>query len=300
MRPALREDDFNIEKNVIKQEIAMYKDMPGFDVMDQCQTLYFGDHPCGNSILGTEESIDQLTSQQMRDYFSQRYAPNNMTLVVVGNFDWEEISNLAKTKCSSWQSKPVERVTTDTKGTGKIQKETKSNLLHEHICIMSHAVPANSPRRFAAALLATIIGDSFGSRYYWNLIDTAVADNASMQFGPMDGTGVFYSNFSCNPDQTAKLLDIVKEIFQNLLEKGVSEDELQAAKNKTLSELVIQNELPKGRLVSVGSNWIYLNQYRNIQDDIADINSVTTDDIAAFIKDYDLSKYTQFSLGPEK
>jgi len=66
MRPSLRDKDFNIEKNVIKEEIAMYKDLPSFDVMDRCRSLHFDGHPCGNSVLGSEKSIDNLTADQMR------------------------------------------------------------------------------------------------------------------------------------------------------------------------------------------------------------------------------------------
>ena len=51
MRPALRDEDFNIEKNVIKEEIAMYKDLPSFDVMDRCRNLHFDGHPCSKSAL---------------------------------------------------------------------------------------------------------------------------------------------------------------------------------------------------------------------------------------------------------
>jgi len=78
MRPSLRTEDFNIEKNVIKEEIAMYKDQPNYDVLDRCRALYFGGHPCGHSVLGTEETIDAMTAEQMRGYFTGRYAPNNM------------------------------------------------------------------------------------------------------------------------------------------------------------------------------------------------------------------------------
>ena len=69
MRPALRDDDFNIEKNVIKEEIAMYKDLPDFEVMEKCRSLYFNTHPCGYSILGSVESINSLTAEQMRHIF---------------------------------------------------------------------------------------------------------------------------------------------------------------------------------------------------------------------------------------
>ncbi len=109
MRPALRDEDFDIEKNVIKEEIAMYKDMPNFDVMDRCRALHFDGHPCGNSVLGSEESIDGLTAEQMRDYFTRRYAPNNMVLACAGNFDWDRICSIAADFCSKWRQQTVER-----------------------------------------------------------------------------------------------------------------------------------------------------------------------------------------------
>ena len=70
MRPALRDDDFNMEKNVIKEEIAMYEDTPSYDVIDKGRSLHFDSHPCGNSVLGTRQSIDALSAKQMHDYFT--------------------------------------------------------------------------------------------------------------------------------------------------------------------------------------------------------------------------------------
>ncbi|GAI07299.1 unnamed protein product, partial [marine sediment metagenome] len=87
LRPALREQDFNIEKDVIKEEIAMYKDQPHFDVMDRGRSLHFAGHPCGLSVLGTPENITDLTAEQMREYFSRRYAPNNLVAACAGNFE---------------------------------------------------------------------------------------------------------------------------------------------------------------------------------------------------------------------
>jgi len=99
LRPALRDEDFDMEKGVILEEIAMYKDMPNFDVLDRCRRLYFGEHHCGNSVLGTIQSITKLTSGQMRDYFNARYAPDNMVLASAGNVDWDSLVAQAKELC---------------------------------------------------------------------------------------------------------------------------------------------------------------------------------------------------------
>jgi len=300
MRPSLRDDDFNIEKNVIKEEIAMYKDLPTFDVMDKCRSLHFDGHPCGNSVLGTEESIDNLTAEQMRSYFANRYAPNNLVLACAGNFSWDQICSTAENGCGKWQKQPVERKLEHCRGSRKEKRDEKANLAREHICLMSTGVPAQDKRRFAASLLGVIVGDDVGSRYFWELVDKALAESATMHFGAMDGTGVFYSYIRCGIENVAKVLDTVSDIFQNLSKNGVTEDETRTAKNKILSALVIKNELPMGRLENLGVNWIYLKEYRTVEDDIKAIKAVKTDDIHSLIKQLNPGDFTQFSLGPPK
>jgi len=298
MRPALRDEDFDIEKNIIKEEIAMYKDLPSFDVMDRCRTLHFDGHPCGNSVLGSEESIDNLTAEQMRGYFAKRYAPNNIVLACTGNFEWDQIRRLATSSCSSWQKQTVERELGHSEGSRKKQRLEKANLAREHICLMSAGVSAQAPRRFAASLLGTIVGDDVGSRFFWELVDKALAEAASMQFGAMDGTGAFCSYIRCSSENVTKVLDIVRGIFDDLARDGVTEDELTKAKNKILSALVIKNELPMGRLVDLGFNWTYLQQYRAIEDDVNAIKSVTVDDVYSLIEQFRPGDFTQLSLGP--
>ena len=300
MRPALRDQDFNIEKNVIKEEIAMYKDMPSFDVMDKCRNLYFDGHPCGNSVLGSAESIDSLTAEQMRNYFFGRYVPNNMVVACAGDFDWDRIRSIVADACGQWQKQPTERELKHYTGSKKQKRIEKANLVREHICLMSPAVSAQDERRFAASLLGAIIGDDVGSRFFWELVDKALAEIAAMMFGAMDGTGLFCSYIRCSSENVSKVLDIVRRIFQTLSENGVTEDELIKVKNKLLSALVIKNELPMGRLVEIGFNWQYLKQYRTIDEDVNAIKAVTIDDIHSLLKEFNPGDFTQLSMGPAR
>ena len=298
MRPSLRDEDFDIEKNVIKEEIAMYQDLPSFDVMDRCRALHFDGHACGNSVLGSEESIDGLTADQMREYFARRYAPNNMVLACAGNFDWDRIRSIANESCGKWSKQVVGRNLEHFGGSKKKERVEKANLAREHICLMSEGVSAQDPTRFAASLLGTIIGDDVGSRFFWELVDKAIAEAASMAYGAMDGTGAFYSYIRCSNNNVPKVLDIVGCVLDDLARDGVTEDELRTAKNKILSALVIKNELPMGRLIGLGFNWAYLEQYRTIEDDVASIKAVTVDGVNALIERLKPGDFTRLSIGP--
>jgi predicted Zn-dependent peptidase len=298
MRPALRDDDFDMEKNVIKEEIAMYEDTPTFDVIDRCRTLHFGAHPCGNSVLGTNASIDGLSAEQMRQYFGRRYAPNNVVVACAGDFDWDAFCQAVEAGCGHWSSQAVARELTHYDGTKKAERLGKANLAREHTCLVHTGVSAQDPKRFAASLLGMIVGDDYGSRFYWELVDKAVAEAASMHFGPMDGTGLFYSYLRSSTANASRVMEIVGGIFRDLARDGVTEAELAKAKNKVLSALVIKNELPMGRLVDLGFNWMYLGRYRPVEEDVRAIKTVSIDDVNALIGELNPGAFTQFTLGP--
>jgi predicted Zn-dependent peptidase len=133
---------------------------------------------------------------------------------------------------------------------------------------------------------------------FWELVDKALAEVAAMHFGPMDGTGVFYSYIRCSSGNVPKVLDTVSGIFRGLSQDGVTDDELRKAKNKILSALVIKNELPMGRLTDLGFNWIYQQRYRTIEEDVSAVKAVTIEDIHSLIEQFKPGDFTQLSIGP--
>lgn len=296
MRPSLREEDFNMEKGVICEEIAMYKDQPHFDVADRCRKLHFAEHGCGNSVLGSVESIQALAVQNMRDYFQRRYAPDNMVLVGVGKIDWKALLKQAGKLCGSWKPSGAERELGDFRGTGDKHLEQKE-IVREHICLMSCAPSAQSDQRYAAGVLASIVGDDTGSRLYWALVDPALADAADLDYEPMDGTGLFSAYISCDPKQAENVMDVVRDCFTKVRTEGVTEQELEASKNKIASTATLNGELPMGRLVPLGFNWVYRKEYRSLAQEIQAIRSVTQQDVMNVLEQYPLDRFTLQGLG---
>src|SRR6266404_6542833 len=81
LRPSLREEDFEMEKKVIIEEIGMYEDQPMWSAYDHAKRAYFAEHTLGNSILGTPEGIRTLKRDQMHAYFQRRYVAPNISVV---------------------------------------------------------------------------------------------------------------------------------------------------------------------------------------------------------------------------
>src|SRR6516225_6091272 len=118
LRPTLRDEDFETEKQVSIEEIRMYLDNPMSVAYEAAKTAHFGAHPLGNSILGTVESIKALRIEQMRDYFAQRYSPANIVLGFAGRGNWENLVDLATAHCAGWHGGPAPRQAVPVRGTG--------------------------------------------------------------------------------------------------------------------------------------------------------------------------------------
>src|SRR6185312_2281498 len=91
LRPAIRNADFDTEKKVILEEIAMYLDDPGHRLYEKLMEMHFGNHPLSMSILGPSERIAALQRDQMAEYFDRRYGPGNMVLAVTGQMNFDDI-----------------------------------------------------------------------------------------------------------------------------------------------------------------------------------------------------------------
>lgn len=298
--PSLRQEDFDMEKNVILEEISMYEDQPTFTAYEKAMQTHFDGHPLGQSILGTIDSITALTSEQMRAYHGQQYKAGNIVLAVAGNTDWAEVLRLAEEYCSGWPAGQTDRPIDEARPSGGQLLITKDGNLQEHVMQMAPAPPATSPLRFAAELLSVIVGDDSGSRLYWQLVDPGHAEAAEMGFNEYDGSGTYLTFLSCDPGSTAENLERIGAIYEAVNQDGVTEAELQLAKNKVASRIVLRSERPMGRLSSLGSNWVYRQEYRTVEDDLHALNSLTTADIRKLLAAYPLAQTTTAAVGPLK
>ena len=136
--------------------------------------------------------------------------------------------------------------------------------------------PLESPDRYAAHLLATIMGDHTGSRLYWTLIDPGLADGAELSYQEYNQAGAFFSFLSCEPSESQANLERVARGLPCRDRKPASpSDELIQAKNKVLARSVLRSERPMGRLASLGFHWMYRHAYIPVEQELEAFSNVT-------------------------
>ena len=297
LRPVLGEDDFNTEKQVILEEIQMYEDQPPFGADDKCRALFYGDHPLGRSVLGTIESVGALTRDAMLDYFHRRYSPGNITLAAAGKIDFDDLVRVAQERCGHWQSVATERAIEPAQGQEGLHVFRKETTTQEYVLQIAAGPGAEDADRYAAKLMATVVGDDSGSRLYWDLVDPGLAEHVSLGHGEHQGAGTLMTYMSCLPELAAENLRRILDVYRRVQADGITPAELAQAKSKVRSRLVLGSERPRGRLFAVGSDWVYRRRYQPIEAEQDAVSQVTVADVAAILAKYPLTCPTTVAIG---
>jgi predicted Zn-dependent peptidase len=298
LRPSLRQSDFDTEKKVILEEIAMYKDRPQFAVYLLARETYHHGHALGNSVLGSTESITALTSEQMRAYFQRRYAPNNMTIVLTGNYDWDAAVQQIEALCGGWEPGDNTRTVVPTQPTPQQRMQPDAKRDRVYLCLVAPAPSAQDDARYAANILTEVLGGGEGSRLHWALVHPGIADSADMSYDEEDGSGSYYVFASCDPARTTEVLDLIRATLATAQRDGISDDEIARARRKLASGLVLRAETPMGRLTAVGFDWIYRQRVEPTSQTVDRLLAVTNADIHALLEHQPFDKLTVVGLGP--
>src|SRR5260221_8591029 len=129
-------------------------------------------------------------------------------------------------------------------------------LNRQYLMGMMPGPSAQEDRRFAARVLSDVVGDAEGSRFYWALVDNAIAEDADFGFYPHDACGSFYIALTTEPDRSEKALDIALAELEKV-KTDLKEDEVERAKNKIASSILLQGEVPLGRMRAIAGQWLY-------------------------------------------
>jgi predicted Zn-dependent peptidase len=299
MRPALRKADFDLEKNVILEEIAMYEDQPQFRVFDLASPAFFNGYPLGNSILGSVDSITALERDAMLGYFEARYAPNNLLLAVAGNYDWDALLAQLSDLTSGWQPADVQRDYPPLQPRSGSEEVVDAKLSRVHYALYAPGVSVQSELRHAASLLAGCLGDSSGSRLYWALVDRGIADSAVLSLSAYDQAGAFTGYLSSAPERAGQVLEVAKTVLQGVHDELPSKVEWQAARNKLASGLTLQGETPFGRLMPLGRRYIYAGEYLSVDTAVDRILSTSLADAEEVLRARPFEQLFTLRLGPE-
>ncbi len=298
MRPALRESDFNTERGVILEEIAMYEDEPMWVLYEKCLEEHFGSHPLAHRVLGTKGTISHLSAAQMRGYFEHRYSADNTTLALAGRVDFDACVRHAERVCGHWQRTGAARDAGPPPAAGRRFEMTSDKVARAYLMVLAPGPGAADDRRYAASVAALALGAPDNSRLHWALIETGIAEEASSGVETLDGTGLWQVFLGCDPERTDEAAAIVEREIDTLA-ANISDDDVARIKARVATGAVLAGERPDGRMHRIGRLWTSLRTHTTLEEEVARIDAVSTADVRRVLAELPWSPRTVGRLLPK-
>ena len=295
------------ERHVVIEEIRMRKDQNWTKVYNACNFNMYTKHPYKRDVIGTPEIISQVTQQEIMNYYKTFYTPENMTTIIVGDFDKEKVLEKVEKEFdfNGRTNSPSQQREIDTPTDHTIFIENKAKVNTSYLMVGFLGPKANNLKEnISLDLISIILGEGTSCRLYQNLIEKQsepifnIVGSEHYQF--KDGNNFFIqANFK--PEKRDIAIDLIKKEMTNLLNNKISQEELLKAKKKVKSRFAYSAETVSEIGETIGYYMTVCDNLKLIEDYLKDVEDITIEDLENSIKTYlDINNAVISVLDPEE
>lgn len=292
-------EDLDRERNVILEEIKMYEDTPDEQVHDVfAQTLWQG-HPLGRPIIGTADVIANLNRDIIEEFYREHYVASNIIVAVAGNVEHQRVVQKIEETLGHLEFKKHPRIfqaPVPHNDTSFRKKDTEQ----VHICTGVPGLPLRHENIYVLQLINTILGGGISSRLFQQIREEQglVYSVFSYHSSYHDG-GVFCIYLGLSQVNVGRAMELVFKEIRDIQTNGVSDVELQRAKDQLRGNLLLSLEHVNSRMSRLGKSKMYLGKVIPPEEIVRRINSITNDQIREVAKNFLVpEKFCLASVGP--
>lgn len=302
MNSTLPEEEYIKEQEVIRREFAMGRDDPN----RMSTLLLFGTayqvHPYREPVIGHLEIYNQLTRDQVLEYYHARYAPNNLAFVVVGDVDAEEVFSVLQEFFDAHPRRSVAPVfiPEEPRQVGPRERHVEFSTELTRMGMAWHTVNILHQDAPALDVLAMVLGQGRSSRLYRKVQDDLglVHSVGSGSFTPQE-PGLFMVRAVLDPGNRNDAREAILEVIRELQEEGITAEELAKAQRQSISGRVSDLTTTRGQASDLGLNWLYTGSVGFTQEYMEALLAVTEEDVREVARKYlHGSNMTVTSLNP--
>jgi predicted Zn-dependent peptidase len=276
--------DVHAERGVILEEIAMNDDDPTDVVHEAFTAQLFGDTPLGRPILGTVDSINKITRDQIAEHYAARYRPENLVVAVAGNVDHERVVTLVRQSFgrSLGDSGPLPPRLS---GPGAQPVVSAVRLVSRrteqaNVVLGTGGLARTDDRRFALGVLNAALGGGMSSRLFQEVREKRGLAYSVYSFASHHADcGMFGVYAGCLPAKTDDVLAICRDEIEQVISSGLTDAELDRGKGQMRGSTVLGLEDPSSRMSRLGKSELVYPQLEPVDDVLRKIKAITHDDI---------------------
>ncbi len=288
LNPAIPQAEMDRERKVVLEEIAKDKNSPSDVVYDNLNELLFKVHPYKRQVIGTSEVIENITRDEIFNYYRTHYIPSNMVTIIVGDVEPDEVAQKVERAFSQKYSKTCKNIyKKEPPITQQRVNLEKFPCDSGYMMIGFRGTNAVHKDEFALDILASILGDGRSSRFYQTIKEQKqLVNSISVSNGSFKDDGVFYISTNFQPENKNKLEKAIFEEIHKVQQNGVTEEEVQRAKNIIARDTHYSRESISNIAVEMGYTTILTGDIKNYNKYLEDINQVTVNDVKRVARKY--------------
>jgi predicted Zn-dependent peptidase len=285
--PRFDESELESEQRVIIEEMKMTDDSPEELLGELFSKEFFPNDPLGLSIAGTPETVTKFGSELTRRYHADNFHAGNLVIVAAGNVDHEMVLDLASAAGNVPISDTVPENVRVPTSAAPITVHQKPDLEQAHLIIGLPFIAARDERRYAADLLANVIGGGTSSRL-WQKIreDRGLAYNVGSSNAMYSDCGVFSIFAGTSPKQVSEVVDISIAELRDVVQNGISIDELQLAKHQARASVLLSLEDSAARAAALAQSEMTFRRQIPVEETLAKIETVTVEETVELAQEF--------------
>jgi predicted Zn-dependent peptidase len=285
LRPAY--PDIDSERQVVIEEIAMYEDEPQDKVHDVLAGAIFGDHPLGRPIIGSADVVSSVPVPEIATWHDLRYVPDKMVLAAAGNLEHERIVELAERAFPDGAAGGGGAEAAAPARNGSVLRFHEKETEQYHLCLGGPGIPRGDDRRFALRVLDTILGGSTSSRLFQEVREKrGLAYSVYSYASHYADTGQVALYVGTRPDNVGEALEVIGSELRRLHDEGVTEEELDRARDNVKGRTVLSMESTLTRMNRLGSSVLMGVPLLTVDEVLAAFDAVTLDDVNAIAQEF--------------
>lgn len=279
-------EDIEKERYVITQEIKMIEDNPEEYIYDMFNASYYRDHALGMPILGTEQTVEGLTGDQLTAYFRDLYGPQNAIITVSGRVNHETCVEEIRRRFSGIPAgRDDGRTLIPPRATTGIEIYEK-DLEHVYLCIGTDGVSQVDRRRYVLYVLNAIMGGSMSSHLFQEIREQrGLVYNIYSYVNCYHDAGTFGISTSTSRESIAQVLTLIREEIARIRDTGITDAELSFSKEHIKGNLFIALEGSETRMGRLAKNEIYFGAYIPLKETLREIDRISKKDVAAIARE---------------
>jgi predicted Zn-dependent peptidase len=280
LNPLFREDDIEKEKGVILEEIKMDADSPDYQVHEIFTSNFWKDHSIGKPIIGTRDTVRQVSQAMLRDYYGSIYTPSNLLITAAGNLSHPRLVALVQERFERLPAAAPMATEKVPDTHARIALRNKKDLEQVHVCMGVPSYPIPHEDRFICYVLNTMLGGGMSSRLFQNIRERqGLAYAVFSELNLYSDTGCLSVYAGTSLEAAKKVVESILREFSDLKQQLAPAEEVRRAKDHLKGSLMLSLESTSSRMSNLARQQMHFGRFFTLDELAESVEKVTAEDV---------------------